>query len=171
MSAEGILFEQGEPDEENPFHGIINYLNDECGDNIHDAGVVEITCSSSLCNDPQWVSYRDWNGYWQSGAGEGSWICFDFKEKSIAPTNYSLRSISEYYPLHWEVKASTDGSSWVTLDSRDNDELEEGTIGIYPCDGKGEFFRFFKIAATGKSNLDEDYLSLSEVEFFGSLRR
>ena len=95
-----------------PFDGIISYLSEECGGNVHVKGVVDITPSSNNTSQCHHVTAYRCNRDWCTQDEPNSWICFDFKEKTVRLTKYSLRSGVWFHPLHWVVEGSSDGESW-----------------------------------------------------------
>ena len=111
-----------------------------------------------------------------------SWICFDFKEKRVELTGYSLKSYSTNNPLglspcepvQWVIEGSNDGSNWREVDRRNTQDLKgKSIVKTYSCsvDDKTESFRFVRLRQTGKNVKGNDYLGLSAMEFFGTLFR
>ena len=52
-----------------------------------------------------------------------SWLCYDFKEIKVKPTNYSIRSNcwnkkGWYHPLNWVIESSNDLIEWKVLDEK-----------------------------------------------------
>jgi hypothetical protein len=122
--------------------GIIALLTRECGGNLHDPHVGEVTSGSfeketvganthsgSLDNLPHWAAR---NAADLQGSSEfcsayrkkeediphtrNSWICYDFKESRIVPTHYAIRTNwrepGEGHPKSWLVATSADGENW-----------------------------------------------------------
>ena len=153
----------------------------ECGGNVHDKGIVDVTASTveMLAFQPKNVAdlKRDW--YYKSHNLEGSWICYDFKERRVIPTSYTVRSIDQgsgwFHLRSWVIQVSNDGRSWTEIDRRtDNNDLNGARaianfkISNVPC----ETFRFFRLKTTGKNhcNWDSRYqLIISALEVFGAL--
>ena len=83
------------------FKGILRYLSDESGGNIHDKGVVEITPNSapnSNCQPKNVVNYQENNYYETSSSIKNAKLCFDFKKNKIQVTNYSIKtSVSGFH--------------------------------------------------------------------------
>jgi hypothetical protein len=86
-----------------PLDGIIAHLTRQCGGNVHDRDVVVVTSSPPETDkdrdaaknvadfkvDSVFCSVRN------NGAvphTRNNWICYDFKEKRVVPTHYSIRS-------------------------------------------------------------------------------
>ena len=83
------------------FKGILRYLSDESGGNIHDKGVVEIASNSapnSNCQPKNVVNYQENNYYETSSSIKNAKLCFDFKKNKIQVTNYSIKtSVSGFH--------------------------------------------------------------------------
>ena len=110
---------------ENRFHGIIHHLTAETGGNVNDNGTV-ITTASTICNghySKYAVDLDDDTHYFQSVSIPNSWLKFDFKERKIRPSNYSIRTRHDcdqggYHPKNWVIEGSnTDNDNdWKILD-------------------------------------------------------
>jgi hypothetical protein len=122
--------------------GIIAHLTRECGGNVHDRNVVEVTSGSfekethganphsgAFNNNPTYAAKNAANlktdSYFRSAHRDkkediphmrNSWICYDFKERRIVPTHYTIRT-NFYGPFaehlkSWLIETSTDGKIW-----------------------------------------------------------
>jgi hypothetical protein len=81
-------------DPQSPLDGIIAYLTEQCGENVHDAGVIEITSSSivrdpngALVYHPKWVADFGASEHFGTEPEANPWICFNFKGRRIIPTH------------------------------------------------------------------------------------
>jgi hypothetical protein len=150
----------------------------DCGGNIHEKNVVTITSSGDLnyrhAGQVFRVANHGWDKYWQSSNAPNSWICFDFKEQSIALTHYTLKSPGGggCFPLMWAIESSNDGSDWTALDERNTRELVgPSVVKSFECSKNcSEFFRYIRIRLTGRDSSGYDCLMLTNIEFFGRLR-
>ena len=55
-----------------------------------------------------------------SNCNTNSWICFDFQNNRVAPTDYTIRSPTGWgdnspEPQNWVIEGSNDNSSWDLL--------------------------------------------------------
>ena len=158
--------------------GIIAHLTRECGRNVHDAGIVNVT-ASSVCNNKQPKNAVERDFGIDSGIPEyaskpepNAWICYDFKERRVIPTTYSVKSGTNYGPKSWVVEVSNDGYSWTEIDRRDNNyDLNDRfvTANFEVSRVPSERLRFFRFRQTGKNHQDEDVLALMSLEIFGTL--
>ena len=162
--------------EGSPFKGIISHLREECGGNVHQRGVVNITASHNGHNQCYQVTDYDWTDFWGANDNKpNSWICFDFKEKRVKLSGYSLKSMpldpSYAHPIQWVIEGSNDGSEWREIDRRNTQDLNgKSIVKTYSCGGGGsESFRYLRLRQTGKNACGCDQQYLSSIEFFGTL--
>jgi hypothetical protein len=160
--------------EGHPFEGIIHEMTKQCGGNVHEKGVVRIASSSDERNQPFQVANHGWDNYWHTRNEPNSWICFDFKERSVAVSQYTLKSHPSlgHWFISWVIEGSSDGSSWRTLDTRETQDLNgQSIVKTYRCsNGCTEFFRYIRMRHTGKTSHNADVLLLTNIEFFGRVR-
>jgi hypothetical protein len=120
--------------------GIIAHLTKECGGNVHDRNGFEVT-SSKQHTDGYWAAAmtrpknvpnlgegEDMSCFFSAFRNKeddiphtrNNWICYDIKNRTIAPTHYAIRTYrSEKRGWHlksWLVELSTDGKSWQEVD-------------------------------------------------------
>ena len=167
-----ILYEKGKP-----LEGIIAHLTRECGGNVHDKGMVEVTASSVVrgffgTSRPRNAVELGTNLNFCSLPKKNSWIRYDFKGRRVAPTSYSIRSDDYRYPKSWVLEVSNDGENWEIVDRRENNEdLKENyatcnfTISARPPGS----FRFVRLLQTGENHEGNDHLALTSLEVFGTL--
>lgn len=81
-------------EKKNCFKRIIHHLTKETGGNVNDNGTILVT-ASSVCNGhfPKHAVDLDDNlHYFQSVAMQDSWLKYDFKDRKIRPSKYSIRT-------------------------------------------------------------------------------
>ena len=158
------------------FNGIISHLKRECGGNVHEKGVVNIKASSNEYNQcHQLVDYGTIS-CWYTNSEPNSWVSFDFKEKKVSLSSYTLKSRTDfdyYHPVEWEIEGSNDESSWVSLDSRNTrEQCGKGVVKNYSCNkGNHGFYRFIRMRQTGKNSGGRHSLLLCQIELFGKLEQ
>ena len=164
-------------DEAKPLQGIIAYLTQLCGGNVHEKELVQVrassvssTCLSSLKHAVELETDSDF--YTENKPG--SWICYDFKERRVAPTSYSIRSHRDPpRPKSWEFEVSNDGSSWICVDRREGncDLLGNGfvTHNFAISSSPGDQFRFLRLRLTGENHSGSNRLDITALEIFGTL--
>ena len=161
------------------FEGIMKYLTTQSCGNIHDNGTIEITTNNLYdgCHPKNLVDYSNNNHYDPSdGNKNNSFVCFDFKDKLVQLTKYSIKSYTQRYLKNWCIEVSEDGHQWETIDRHENDsnlkgEYKVAVFNISP--ERNEFYRFIRLVETGchwgSSNCyDGDFCNL---EFFGRLQQ
>jgi hypothetical protein len=157
------------------WNGILAHLSKEFGGDIHGKGIVNITSSGDHVNSCWQVADHKWNDYWCSENVENSWICCDFKDKSVLLRHYTLKS--NYHGYHcfvqWQIEGSNDENTWKSLDSRETKDLwGKSMTKTYKCSkaNSNEFFRFIRMRQTGKDSSLQNFFMLSNIEFFGWLK-
>jgi hypothetical protein len=157
-----------------PWSGVLSFLTSECGGNVHERGVVNITSSSDACNKCHQVADHGWNDYWHTKNVARSWIQFDFKDSSICLTDYALKSDgdTEHHLLQWEIEGSEGGNGWERIDARNTQDLNGNYITkTFKGSSPGNrFYRYIRLIQTGKSSSENNYLMLCNIEFFGRFR-
>lgn len=172
---------------ENPFEGIIDHLTKESGGNVVLNGTVVVTSSSKSgfqerTNLFSIVDLHNKQNYFQTGGHDNSWIKLDFVDKKIHPTHYSLRNRNDYEGNHslknWVIEGtninSDNDNDWKLLDSHQNDSYLNGantchTYQISQQNDEKEYYRYLRIRQTGQNSSGHNCITLSAIEFFGSL--
>jgi hypothetical protein len=156
--------------------GIISYLTQKHGGNVHEKGIVMITSESQTDDDGyalQNVADLTSDSTFKSGNGRHQWICWDFNNMCIAPTHYTIKR--EPGSLRaWIVDGSLDGLHWNVLDRRGADtevanqqDSQVATFAI-PNAAKSRY-RFIKLTKPGSGKSDANILSISAFEVFGTI--
>lgn len=170
---------------EKPFEGIIDYLTKINGNkNVADSQIVKVTASS--VDDPKTEQERnvvDLNNeynYYGSKNEEITWLQYDFGERRVRPTHYSIRTRHHWdgwYLRNWVIEGSNSGKDddWEQLDNRQNDECLYRVIATHTYNISNEFYhmdesyKYLRIRVTGKNTSGTYHLLLSALEFFGEL--
>lgn len=165
----------------NQFKGIIQYLHDKYKGNVNDKKVVEITSSSMYMtsSSPKNAADFDTNLYFASNNEEDAWILYDFKERKVKPTHYSIRSRRDCgkggnHLRKWCIEGSNDMKNWKTLDIRKkekslDDANASNTFDIQENLEKDDFFRYIRLRQIGYNTGSNYHLNIAALEYFGSL--
>jgi hypothetical protein len=156
-----------------PLNGIVSYLARKAGRNVHDAGVVTVTTSSvQTANTGKNAADVETGRFFCSKDLPGQWICYDFHEMRVRPTEVALRSYlgpGGYNLKSWVIEGSNDGEKW--------DQIGKG-MQLHPgnevcrcgCVSGGEW-RFLRLRQTDRNENGNHILCLTAFECFGSLIR
>jgi hypothetical protein len=183
------------------FHGpdgIIAHLTRECKGNVHDRDVVDVTSGSfaketqrahsGACeNDPFCPAKNaadfEMLSYFQSAFctkeediphTRNNWICYDFKERRIVPTHYTIRTWEGKpgweHLKSWLVETSTDGENWREVAREEDNKQLNGCrfTATFAVAGGGEC-RFIRLVNIGRNCHGNDMLCISAWEVFGNL--
>jgi hypothetical protein len=169
--------------------GIIAHLTRDCGGNVHSRDVVMITSSWPSSNsasvwDKRYVADLRANSGFESDARprsekivetQNNWICYDFKDRRVIVTNYSVRSAwntapNFSHPKCWAVDVSMDMEKWTAIDVRENNsDLNGPDITTTYTASKGVACRFVRLSNIGRNHYGNDRLLISSFEIFGVL--
>lgn len=118
-----------------------------------------------------------------TSASQNSWICFDFLDRAIVPTHYTLRHYTQasYALRNWVLEGSTDGEEWTLLRTHTNDTslAARDATKTWALDGSDDPsgnsappstpFRKFRVRMTGPNSSNSWHLVCSGFEIFGKL--
>lgn len=163
--------------ESDPLGGIFRYLTGQCGGNVHDRGVVNVTASGYVDNNyPKNVVDLGTDSVFRSRYVNNEWICFDMGNLRVKPTSYSIRS-HEYGPGYahlksWVLEVSNDGTNWQEVDRKTNNSamndkhvIRNFRVANVPSDG----FRYVRLQQTGPNHQNDNLMIFSSFEIFGTL--
>lgn len=162
----------------NPLDGVIAQLSRDCGGNVHDKEIVEVTGSGVGMTGYESKRAADLssNSRYYSSEILGSWICYDFKERSICPQSYTVRSYGTgpggCHPKSWVFEGSHDKKTWTLLDRRcNNSDLNDSRVthNFAVESPSREFFRFIRLRLTGENHSGGASLRITALEVFGVL--
>jgi hypothetical protein len=160
------------PSVDGSLDGIISHLTREQGGNVHDRGIVDISSKSvDYSYVPKLAADLQSTNYFQSVNESDQWLCYDFKDRRVKPTHYSIHAHSNnWYLRSWVFEGSNDCSSWTVLDEQKNNSTTNSShpIGTFSVLRSSEC-RFIRVRQTGKNAQGNDYLILFAFEIFGQL--
>ena len=167
--------------ETKPLSGIISYLTNEFGGNVHHKGIVNVTASSvhgqEHENQPYSVTELDSQSEFFSNNEKDSWVCYDFRERRVKPRSYTVRSMfnmcrGKHYLKSWVFEGSNDGTTWTELNRQRNNSDLKGSYATHNFKvsvSPNESFRFLRLRQTGKNHADCYFMIFSGLEIFGVL--
>jgi len=156
------------------FSGIFDGLSKKLGRNLADSSDVDVTASSySNTSIPKNVMKND-SSRWSSNNLPNSWIQFDFKQRKVSITSYSMND--DYKVKSWKVEGSIDGSTFEIIDNKvDTTHFQNITRNFndpsaqknFPVQPNNKYYRYIRITSTSKNWNNNDYFLLYRVELFG----
>ena len=181
--------------ESNPkFNGILKFLTNKAGSNLHDSKTVSITTNSMHSDDSHFIFFfKDENHYhpknlvdfdkdneYKSNDTGGAIVCFDFMERLVQINKYEIRRGSNQAETpnlkNWVIEMSKDGVSWEVTDRRSNDislNSAEDVVALDVNNPLKEFYRYIRIRQTGiswYSSYNCNVISLSAIDFYGKIK-
>lgn len=161
-----------------PFTGLFHELTKKAVNNIYLERAVEITGNKSKGKFSSLVDFGYEGHSYQSDNDENSFLCFDFIDKLIEVSAYSIKSSNNSRPSFlssWVVEGSNDRMKWSELDSHSKDtslwsKEKICTFAVQKNAEQSEHcFRFIRLRMTGKSMNNDFCLEIQNIEFFGKL--
>lgn len=161
------------------FKGIIYHLQTKPNETIDEN--LKITASSVLDNQQRnqprnVILYDDLGRRFYSGRQKNCWICFDFLNNRVAPTNYTIRSIpwrqNCCHPKSWVIEGSNDQLIWDKLDEKINCPLLNGSSIVQTFDMKNvamKEYRFIRMRMTNTNWSGNSYFAIESFEIYGAL--
>jgi len=172
-----LLYESGKH-----FEGFFNWLWKEGNGNPFTNGKASVLQSHSG-NDTQLThivdpnfSTSEWIGMNNHSSTPGKYFEFDLKDYRLNLTAYTIQSgspswSSAHYLRTWEIRASVDGTDWVTIDTKTNDNSFNTTLQAVTFEiENAEFYKMFRLVMTGENSSNDYQLGIHRVEFFGNVR-
>ena len=171
-----------------PLDGVIAHLTREFGGNVHDEGIVEITSSGMYNNathyHPKHAADLEEDSIYYSTNIQDTWICYNFKDRRISPTHYTIRSNSDggrgvngWHNLKsWVIEGSNDQKTWDILDQRENNNDLDRRNAIYTFQISPEkckqSYQYLRLRVTGPNHCSAGtyyILTIASLEYFGRL--
>lgn len=164
----------------NEFDGILNYLQTHY--DIKDE--IDITYSTCRNGDPfNLLQYDNKENYFISDNFPNSWICFEFKNYKIIPTNYIIRSRNNENSNHlksWIVEGSNDKNYWIKLDEQINNCSLNGVSVVHSFsisydENNQQPFKYLRIRQIGPTwfyfngTYSTHQLLMNSIEFYGKI--
>lgn len=161
------------------FNGILKFLRDETGGNIHKNGTVNITDNSVYKRhdenrQPENITDPELGSY-EMPSIENSMVCFDFKERRIQLNAYSVMTYSYQkgarHLKSWVVEVSNDENNWEIVDEHKDDETlnDEDASSTFRTKKSEGFYRFVRIRQTGKNWFNNYGTYIRLIEFYGKI--
>jgi hypothetical protein len=109
-----------------------------------------------------------------SWAGPGQWIAYDFKEKLVWTTHYTLKAFVGSFSgamEAWVIEGSVDGLVWAEMSKVEHcRELNvRGTVMTFRIERPG-WCRIWKLRQAPWNESTNSNLRLSAIELFGELK-
>jgi hypothetical protein len=147
--------------------GVISFLTHKCGQNVHDARLVELKGGSS---DSKVIADLESTSYSYLGSGR---LCFDFKLLRVIPTHYSLRTCINHlgcFPTSWTIEASKNGKDWEVIDTKNQrSDMNQKNVTKTFAIGSPRKARFICFNPSGPRICSRYGTDLSAFELFGTL--
>lgn len=159
----------------NNLKGIFNYFNTES--NIKNE--VSVTCSSHRHGDLYLLlDIENTKNKFFTYNESSSWVCFEFKNRAVIPSGYSIRSKNNSegscHPKSWVIECSDDKNDWVTIDEQNNCPFLNGssfvhTFPIRNLENMKKEIKYIRMRMTGPNWYSSESLDMCSIEFYGQI--
>lgn len=164
----GISFKK---EDNKDFTGIINYIK-QTTKNIENE--IEFTCSSIQGSNYAKYSVFDTNAgsYFASDNEQSAWVCLDFKNHRVIPTDYTIGTTSNSILIRsWVLEGSEDKIKWDAIDSQENCERTNGCNRILTFKIQTKYdkeYKYIRLRTTGPAWDNRTYLRVNSLELYGT---
>jgi hypothetical protein len=168
---------------DDPFSGIFAQLRAQGNGNPIETGLVTVTCPTE-CHEEYPLSllleYTDRldKCFWNFGKHEPSstenWLEFDFRDRLLVVTAYTIRSGGSSHPKSWQIVGSETGTEWTTIHEVSGCTELNGPrkTKTFTVDNGNPGFRFIRYVQTENDSPRPERkwrINLKAIEFFGTL--
>ena len=164
------------PYQDETFNGIFSFLTEVFDGNPVDQKVVDVTVlkQDSSTSPSMLLEYKQPPSRWCLKEVENNWLCFDFKEASVAINAYSIASgaDSSYweYPVSFTWEGSMDQRIWTEIDVKDENTDMGGNEKEHTwiLKNTSPFFRYIRFRLRNVTRSGGLYTT--RIEFFGYIK-
>ena len=155
------------------FEGIIKYLENKHGNNIHQNGIITPNSSSTYSTQyrQKAINYED-DDYWESTNNQGEWWGINFKKMKIKMNGYSLQSPRNGHHLkNWIIEGKNEGENWKEIHRHvnNNDLKDDYSQHYYSLPELTDSYQIFRIRSIGKNTINCQYICIDKIEIFGEI--
>lgn len=123
-------------------------------------------------------NFNDDKKIFESERKPDSWFCYDFKERKVKLTHYSLRSHgfdgkTNHRVQTWVIEGSNNNEDFIAIDKRENEDslVDVSASNTFKINqnSTNDFYRYIRIRQTNVNSDNNHYLVFSVIEFFGTI--
>lgn len=122
------------------------------------------------------ILYEDQDKEFTSRNQPNSWLRFEFKNHKVIPTDYTIKTSSQYTGgwrlKNWVIEASNDCSQWETISEEQNDSFLNGNYLVHTYKIRkqtSKAYKYIQIRQTGVNWANGNVLDIGSIEFYGKL--
>ena len=157
-----------------PYNGIFAKLSELAKGDPHLKKVINVTASSSDRNEAYQITDSRWNDFFFTEDIPNSWILFDFKDKKVHLTNYTLRThkygSGTCHLKSWILEGSNNGKDWEEIDKISYPVLNvQNRYQTLNSTRNKDKFQYIRLRQIGMNFRGDNIFALASVEFFGTI--
>jgi len=153
------------------FSGIFDGLSKKLGRNLATSWDIVVYASSIYAKFvPENVLNND-SSIWWSEDLPNSWVLFDFKNRKVSITSYSINDHQR--AKSWKVEGSNDEIEFYSIDNQVDTTGFKKSNGLqknFLVQPNNKYYRYIRITSTSKNWNNNHFLSFYSVEFFGFIQ-
>lgn len=158
------------------FNGIIKYLTDKTGGNIHDNGTIEISSNNINrgmglhSHHPKNLLNLNSSENYMANDGKTAYIRFDFKDKMVELSNYTVKNADSGGKIqNWVFEVSDDAVSWTEIDKRKDFNFNSKSSWTFDVKNN-RFARYCQLRHDGPFTDMVYNLKMNSIELYGKLK-
>lgn len=173
----------------NELSGIIFYLTKNKSDSQIIKNEIKISGGGEFCPsfpilnlikyDSKHINDHYYNSSSHFPTSDKSWIEFDFCDKKVRISSYTIRSNGGKpylypHPKTWIIFGSNDCKKWELIDKQKDNNVLNGIYkqNRFKCENNNNYYRFIRYFQEDSWDNDRRYqyvISLTSIEFFGTI--
>lgn len=166
-------------------NGIIQYLRTNFGDDLENRKILKLSgggkknpaypLTNLIKYDQNSIGSYYYNYCNLAPSENEGWIEFDFIDRKVRLSSYTIRTKSNYYPKSWRIVGSNDQKKWDVINIQSNNSALNGSQKQHRFDVKNDsnYYRYIRyIQEDNWHNYPQCkyYIYLTCIEFFGDIR-
>ncbi|OHS93605.1 F5/8 type C domain containing protein [Tritrichomonas foetus] len=157
-----------------PYNGMFAKLAEMANGDPHLKKLINVSASSSDRNEAYQITDSHWNDFFFTEDIPNSWILFDFKDKKVHLTHYTLRThkygSGTCHLKYWILEGSNNGKDWDEIDKRNTPVLNgPNRFQTFPSTKTHDKFQFIRIRQVGANFRGDNIFAIASIEFFGTI--
>lgn len=114
--------------------------------------------------------------FFHSNGSSNQWICFDFNEHKVIPTDYTIRSQpygpGNAHPKNWVIEGSNDNVAYEIISEEKNNSClnKKSVVHTFTMNRQQDKeYRFIRMRLTGPNWNSNHYFYITSFEIYGKL--
>jgi hypothetical protein len=136
---------------------------------------ISVSSSSVLDNLAFTRAFQRVPSFAHSNVGGNQWMQVDFLGRKVSLTHYTIQGRNDDHWHHlrnWVLQGSNDGVNFDVLDTRTNNHtINRSSWFLGVLGTSSNYYRYIRLTQVGANSSGETYLTMGQMEFYGSLKQ